>query len=605
MGDSVLNLTITPQPSVTLADIISSNGTSICLGSNTTLTASAATHSGTISYEWNASPDLSTTIGTSVLATPSDNATYTVVATAHTDGCDDATDSKSITLSVVAPPTVSLAAIADQTVCDGGSATFVASATASAGDVSYSWTNGANTPDITVSAAGTYTVTASATANGCTGTDSKTVTLSTTNADFTMNNILANGTATTATTVNANAALTLAANVSGTSTVSYAWSTSAAGGTDAGTSSSITPSTATAGTTTYYLRVTNTNAAGCTTYKDKTIAVTVQACNITSSLAFTSSSYSGGTNSAIPLEVSVTLNGASNGGYTWSIVSSSASGATLNNGTYSYQKNFTATGAGTATVKCVMHVTKDGCEKDVEATTTVTVTACSVTINSLSVSRGTTRDYAYPNTPFYIYPTYSVSPSNATLTWQWKGYSSTSSTATENSTYTSYLISNTQNTKYAFVLSPQNTTLYYGVTLTASYGGCSVSRTAISSFVLSTNVSYSSPTFTPTVTKSGKTLTIKGTNNYTTSAATMCAAVVPLSNTECIANSSGTITNPVYLYTTSTVAKNGGTGTITYTFPTQPTSGTTVRVYVWFSSSTGCSLGSYSRSAVRTTTVSF
>ena len=528
------------------------------------------------------------------------------MATAHTDGCDDATDSKSITLSVVAPPTVSLAAIADQTVCDGESATFVASATASAGDVSYSWTNGANTPDITVSAAGTYTVTASATANGCTGTDSKTVTLSTTNADFTMNNILANGTATTATTVNANAALTLAANVSGTSTVSYAWSTSAAGGTDAGTSSSITPSTATAGTTTYYLRVTNTNAAGCTTYKDKSISVTVQACSLNPTLSFTSSSYSGGVNSNIPVQVSVgTLDGGSNGGYTWDIVSSTAPGAVINAGSYSYQKNVYATGAGTVTVRCTMHVTKGTCEKDVSATATVTITACSVTINSLSVNRGTTRDYAYPNTPFYIYPTYSVSPSNATLTWQWKGYSSASSTATENSTYTSYLISNTQNTKYAFVLSPQNTTLYYGVTLTASYGGCSVSRTAISSFVLSTNVSYSSTTFTPTVTKSGKTITIKGTNNYTTAAATMCAAVVPLSNTECIANSSGTITNPVYLYTTSTVPKKGGTGTITYTFPTQPTSGTTVRVYVWFSSSTGCTLGSNSRSAVRTTTVSF
>ena len=134
-----------------------------------------------------------------------------------------------------------------------------------------------NIASATASDAGTYTVVASSGA-GCTAYDqtSDGMAIAVESPSITLNNIKANGAASTSFEIDKDESLTLAANVaSSTGSLSYAWSTSSVGATDAGTSSSITPSTASAGSRTFYLQVTATSASGCEASANKSITVTV------------------------------------------------------------------------------------------------------------------------------------------------------------------------------------------------------------------------------------------------------------------------------------------------------------------------------------------
>ncbi|MFH0865123.1 MAG: PKD domain-containing protein [Bacteroidota bacterium] len=131
----------------------------ICAGQSTTLTAS-----GGSSYIW------STGSGNiSINVTPASTSTYTVTVTGI-NGCT-AFDNVSVYVNALPVPNAGI----DQTICQGQSASLVAS-----GGASYQWNTGANTSSINVtpSSTSTYTVTVTS-GNGCTASDNVTVNVNT------------------------------------------------------------------------------------------------------------------------------------------------------------------------------------------------------------------------------------------------------------------------------------------------------------------------------------------------------------------------------------------------------------------------------------------
>ncbi|MCQ2361032.1 MAG: starch-binding protein, partial [Paludibacteraceae bacterium] len=148
--------TSTPNVSVT-----PTSGTIDCTTTSITLTASSTTEG--VTYKWN---DASSTTGSTL--TVSDAGTYTVTATA-TNGCTN-TASATITKSTEVP-NVSVTPTSGTIDCTTTSITLTASSTTEG--VTYKWNDASSTTGstLTVSDAGTYTVTATAT-NGCTNTAS-------------------------------------------------------------------------------------------------------------------------------------------------------------------------------------------------------------------------------------------------------------------------------------------------------------------------------------------------------------------------------------------------------------------------------------------------
>jgi large repetitive protein len=127
-----------------------------CATPSATITAT-----GGVSYVWS---NGATTASTNV--TPLVTTTYTVTATG-TNGC---TASDQVVVSVNnTPPVVVVSPNPAVLNCLSSTITLTAS-----GGVSYSWSNGATTPSITVSSIGLYSVTATG-ANGCTATTSVSV----------------------------------------------------------------------------------------------------------------------------------------------------------------------------------------------------------------------------------------------------------------------------------------------------------------------------------------------------------------------------------------------------------------------------------------------
>jgi len=206
----------------------SASPASICDGENTTLTAS-----GGDTYLWSTGGT-----GSSINVNPASSTTYTVTGTT-TAGC---TGTASVYVTVSPLPVIT---VANQTICDGETATLSAN-----GAATYSWSNGGNTAAISVSPSSTtvYTVTGTSAA-GCTGTASATVTV----------NPLPN------ITISANPASVCAGN-SSTLTASggtnYSWSTSSTG-----SSITVNPTS----TTTY--GVTGTDANGCSNTADINVTV--------------------------------------------------------------------------------------------------------------------------------------------------------------------------------------------------------------------------------------------------------------------------------------------------------------------------------------------
>jgi len=132
--------------------------TAICPGGTINLTASGAN-----SYTWSTGAFTST-----ISQTPGTNTVYTVVGTAST-GCTG-----TLSQAVVVNPNPTISISGGSVVCGGASLTLTAG-----GANSYSWSNGALTPTISISPTvnTTYSVIGTTSA-GCTGTASQVITIS-------------------------------------------------------------------------------------------------------------------------------------------------------------------------------------------------------------------------------------------------------------------------------------------------------------------------------------------------------------------------------------------------------------------------------------------
>ncbi len=137
----------------------------ICAGISTTLTATGATD-----YVWSPSTGLSSTTGSSVVASPTTTTTYTVVGSVGI--C-----SSTVTSTVTVVGAMNLIISNSVTICLGQSTSIVAS-----GATTYSWSPAAGlsnaniaNPVATPTSTTTYTVTASY--GSCTGTETVTITV--------------------------------------------------------------------------------------------------------------------------------------------------------------------------------------------------------------------------------------------------------------------------------------------------------------------------------------------------------------------------------------------------------------------------------------------
>lgn len=148
-------LTTASNPSVIITPVLPS----ICPGQSVTLNAGA----GFSSYAWN-------TGATSQTVTVSSTGTYSVTVT-NASGCQA---SDNVTVNATPPPFVSINATNGGVLC-GGAGGNVVTLTSSIGAAAYLWSTGATTSSITVSTAGTYSLTVT-TAAGCSNSASSTVT---------------------------------------------------------------------------------------------------------------------------------------------------------------------------------------------------------------------------------------------------------------------------------------------------------------------------------------------------------------------------------------------------------------------------------------------
>jgi hypothetical protein len=224
---STIAVTVNPLPTIGVTSLPSP--ASVCSGSSVTLNGTGAT-----SYTWT---DGVNTPADGVAFIPTSNSTYTVTGT-DGNGC---TGTNTIAVTVNSLPTVGASSLpSPATVCQGSNVTLNG-----AGALSYTWTDGVNTPTDGVAFApassSTYTVTGTD-GNGCTGTSTLDVTV----------NIVPAPTAVTATpsSICAGASSDLNATSVGNS---INWYTVPTAGVALGTSASganfnVTPS----GTTIYY-----------------------------------------------------------------------------------------------------------------------------------------------------------------------------------------------------------------------------------------------------------------------------------------------------------------------------------------------------------------
>jgi hypothetical protein len=175
-GPVTSTIAVNPVSSLTVAATATPNP--LCSGNTATLTASGAN-----SYTWN--PGGMT--GSTVTVSPGSNTTYTVTGAAPP--CPTAT--AAVTLTVNTTPTITVTAASysacnyappssSTTVCAGAPVTFTA--TSGGAITSYTWTPGPLTGSVvtmTPTVSTVYTVSGSSSSNGCLGTKTVSVTVST------------------------------------------------------------------------------------------------------------------------------------------------------------------------------------------------------------------------------------------------------------------------------------------------------------------------------------------------------------------------------------------------------------------------------------------
>ncbi len=222
-------ITINQKPTIAISGTMD-----ICIGNQTTLTASGAS---TYIWSWLGG----TATGNTLTVTPTTNTVYTVEGT-DANGCKNST---SATVNVYLEPVVAITGPTE--VCEDGEITLTATGTGT-----FAWNTGATEASIKVSKAGTYSVTLTG-EGGCTATATHTV--KTKSIVAKINNLI-DGT----TTICAGESVALTA----TGGNEYLWDNSF------GTAAGITVSPAT--TTTYWVKVTD-NISGCSKRVSHTVKV--------------------------------------------------------------------------------------------------------------------------------------------------------------------------------------------------------------------------------------------------------------------------------------------------------------------------------------------
>jgi gliding motility-associated-like protein len=352
----------TVPPTVTIA----ATGNLTCV--NTTSTLTASTNATNPSYDWGAG-NISNTI------TVSNSGNFTITVTDLNGGC-----TASASMNILADNTAP--SITFATVSNLNCATTVVPVTVAAtpSNTTFLWNTGANSATISVTAAGTYTVTATDPTNGCTVTASTTVQIDTAAPIVTITSPTVLGCSSTSATLTANT------NASG---ADFIWSNGAN-----------TASTNVTVAGTYFVTITNTTN-NCTA--SNSIDIT-QTGGLTISIPIPSTLTCIDTTSSISVVAS-----ASNLSYLWS------------NGDTTMPILVHAQGSYAVTVTDI----SSGCTATATATVTEQLNSPTVSINNpeaLSTSN--------PNVTL----TANATNGNATFTWS-NGGSSPSTTVTEPGLY--------------------------------------------------------------------------------------------------------------------------------------------------------------------------
>lgn len=174
-------ITVNDIPSVSG---ISESSTTLCIGSDLTLTAGSVSGTGTPTYIWSGPASFSTTTSAdnTMLSLSSTAATgnYSLVVTYPGAGCTSATVATG-TITVNEVPTVAGIAPSSTTLCEGAGLTLTAGAVTGTGTPSYNWSGPAGftatttsdntTFTVTTTSSGNYSLTVSYPGTGCASTE--------------------------------------------------------------------------------------------------------------------------------------------------------------------------------------------------------------------------------------------------------------------------------------------------------------------------------------------------------------------------------------------------------------------------------------------------
>ena len=356
--------TVTQNTTVPVAAITNNANTTVLTCTQTSISLLAT---GGSTYSWSNGANI---VGSNASFSPSLPGTYTVTATAA-NGCID-TEQITLTQNTTAPTvTVTNNTSATQLTCALTSISLTAT-----GGGNYSWSNGAavvgTTANLTVTTPGTYTVTVTTIANGCSSSNATVITQNITPPSAAITSVPTPAVLT---------CITTSINLTATGGGTYSW---VSGTTNLGTQANI--SVTTAGT--YTVTVTGTN--GCTA-----TANTV----VTQNIAAPTVNITNAPNTTVLNCTNTTINLTASGGasYSWSngsaVVGTSASLAVSTPGTYTVTvtgaNGCTATGSSTITQNITTPVA------GIFNASNTTILTCSQTSISINANGGAT--YSWSN----------------------------------------------------------------------------------------------------------------------------------------------------------------------------------------------------------------